>query len=50
VDVPRGERDIVMIYRPRFFSAGVATSAITLLSIGGTRLWRRRRPPEDPKE
>jgi hypothetical protein len=50
VDVPRGEREIVMIYRPRFFNAGIATSAITLVCIAGTRLWRRRRPHEDPKE
>jgi hypothetical protein len=50
VDVPRGERDIVLVYRPRFFSAGIATSAITLLCVGGTWLWRRRRPPEELKE
>ncbi|MDH3211108.1 MAG: hypothetical protein OEM05_01360 [Myxococcales bacterium] len=50
VDVPIGERDIVMVYRPRLFAAGFASSALTLGCVAGTALWRRRRPPEDRKE
>ena len=40
VDVPPGERDIVMSYRPRYFHAGVTTSALTLM---GLAVWALRR-------
>jgi hypothetical protein len=46
VDVPAGSRDIVMVYRPPLFCAGVATSATTLVLLGvvaGGRLRARRR-------
>jgi hypothetical protein len=39
VDVPPGERDIVMTYRPRYFHAGVTTTALTL---AGLALWALR--------
>jgi hypothetical protein len=41
VDVPSGERDIVMTYRPRHFAVGAAISAASLLALVGL-LWRGR--------
>jgi hypothetical protein len=40
VDVPSGERDIAMTYRPRYFHAGVTTSALALV---GLAVWALRR-------
>jgi hypothetical protein len=34
LDVPPGERDVVMRYRPRRFRAGLATTSATLLALG----------------
>ena len=36
VDLPAGERDIVMIYRPEYFYTGAALSAGTLMVLGGS--------------
>ncbi|MEE8507644.1 MAG: hypothetical protein V3T07_01155, partial [Myxococcota bacterium] len=35
VDLPAGERDVVMVYRPRFFTTGWGTSVLTLLVVLG---------------
>jgi hypothetical protein len=33
IDIPAGERDIVMIYRPEYFYAGAGTTAATLMVL-----------------
>jgi len=40
LDLPAGDRELVIAYRPRFLVAGSATSAATLLMLGIT-WWRR---------
>jgi len=40
LDLPPGESELVMTYRPRFLVAGFATSAATLALLGATRWWR----------
>ncbi len=41
LDLPAGERDLVMIYRPKYFVAGAAISGITLVGAGILALRRR---------
>jgi hypothetical protein len=43
LEIPPGERDIVMTYAPRYFRAGAAVSAATLLGLALSGLWTRRR-------
>ena len=40
LDLPPGERELVMTYRPRFLLSGAATSAATVVVLGLT-WWRR---------
>jgi hypothetical protein len=42
LDVPPGEREIVMTYRPRFFYAGVAITAASVLALIAIAFWRAR--------
>lgn len=42
LDVPPGERDIVMVYRPRFLYTGLVVSAASLLWLGVATGARRR--------
>ncbi len=39
VDLPAGERDLVMTYRPKYFGAGIAVSVLTLVGVCGGVLW-----------
>jgi hypothetical protein len=39
VDLPAGERDLVMTYRPKYFRAGLAVSVLTLVGVCGGVLW-----------
>jgi uncharacterized membrane protein YfhO len=42
VDVPPGERDISMIYRPQLLYPGIAITAASVLALVATALWRTR--------
>jgi hypothetical protein len=42
VDVPPGERDISMIYRPQLFYPGVSITVASVLALVATALWRTR--------
>jgi hypothetical protein len=41
LDLPAGERDLVMTYRPKYFLLGAAISGITLVGVGTLALLRR---------
>jgi hypothetical protein len=42
IDVPPGEHDISMIYRPRLFYPGIAITTASVLALVATALWRAR--------
>jgi hypothetical protein len=42
VDVPPGERDIAMTYRPQLLCPGIAITAASVLVLVATALWRTR--------
>jgi hypothetical protein len=42
IDVPPGERDISMIYRPQLFTAGVAITSGSVLALVAAAVWRAR--------
>lgn len=43
LDLPPGERNVAMTYRPKLFRAGLALSAATCLALLGQVAWRRQR-------
>jgi len=43
LDIPPGERDIIMTYRPRFFYSGAVVSSATVFGLLGMALRHRRR-------
>jgi hypothetical protein len=48
IDVPAGESDVAIRYRPRWLGAGIATSAVSLLALGLLVHRDRRRATGDP--
>jgi hypothetical protein len=48
LDVPPGERDIAMIYRPKLFHPGAVISSATAFGLIGLALLRRRRATRVP--
>jgi hypothetical protein len=42
VDLPAGDREVVMIYRPEYFEVGAGTSVATLVVLGIATAWRSR--------